>query len=66
MAQTQAARLHGDMYYEIHPQLWGLGLMSEAFVEVLRSAMQDVGCTTVSVSDLFSSSLHILSLILQN
>lgn len=40
----------GKMFYEIHPQLWGQGIMSEAFVEVLRFAMEEVGCAVVQVS----------------
>lgn len=42
--------LVGKMFYEVHPQLWGQGIMSEAFVEVLRFAMEEVGCTLVQVS----------------
>lgn len=46
-AQSSAANLTGNMYYEIHPQIWGQGIMSEAFVEVLRFAMEEVGCSRV-------------------
>ncbi|WVQ84752.1 hypothetical protein IAT38_006909 [Cryptococcus sp. DSM 104549] len=49
-AQIAKTGLEGKMFYEIHPQLWGQGIMSEAFVEVLRFAMEEVGCTKV-VSD---------------
>nr|ODN90943.1 hypothetical protein L204_05782 [Cryptococcus depauperatus CBS 7855] len=45
--QLKKAGLTGKMFYEIHPQLWGQGIMSEAFVEVLRFAMEEVGCTLV-------------------
>lgn len=41
----------GKMFYEVHPQLWGQGIMSEAFVEVLRFAMEEIGCTAVQVSN---------------
>lgn len=40
----------GALYYEIHPQLWGQGIMSEAFAEVLRFAFEEVGLWTMSVS----------------
>lgn len=49
-AQCSKGKLIANMYYELHPQVWGLGLMSEAFGAVLRFAMQDVGCETVIVS----------------
>lgn len=42
--------LRGDMFYEIHPQLWNKGIMSEAFDEVLRFAIETVGCVKVIVS----------------
>ncbi|KAK8849737.1 hypothetical protein IAR55_005072 [Kwoniella newhampshirensis] len=45
--QYTEAGLTAYMFYEIHPQLWGQGVMSEAFVEVLRFAMEEVGCQTV-------------------
>ena len=38
------------MFYEIHPQIWDQGIMSEAFSEVLRFAMEEVGCCKVTVS----------------
>ena len=38
------------MFYEIHPQIWDQGIMSEAFSEVLRFAMEEVGCCKVLVS----------------
>ena len=44
------AKLNAEMFYEIHPQLWGNGLMSEAFTEVLRFAMEEVGCCKLIVS----------------
>jgi RimJ/RimL family protein N-acetyltransferase len=40
----------GNMYYELHPQLWGYGLMTEAFQAVLQFAMEEVGCEAVIVS----------------
>ncbi|WVQ74316.1 hypothetical protein IAR50_003914 [Cryptococcus sp. DSM 104548] len=46
-AQLHQAGLTGKMFYEIHPQLWGQGIMGEAFVEVLRFAMEEVGCAVV-------------------
>lgn len=48
--QFKKMGLVGKMFYEVHPQLWGQGIMSEAFVEVLRFAMEEVGCTLVQVS----------------
>ena len=50
--QCAQAGLHATMFYEIHPQLWGQGLMTEGFTEVLRFAMEEVGCTKVMVSTL--------------
>ena len=47
--QTAQVRLVGKVFYEIHPQLWGQGLMSEAFGETLRFAFEEVGCTKVEV-----------------
>ncbi|KLT45123.1 hypothetical protein CC85DRAFT_256134 [Cutaneotrichosporon oleaginosum] len=47
-ADTAAAALEGKLFYELHPQLWGQGLASEAFAEVLRFAFEEVGCTRVS------------------
>ncbi|WVQ96069.1 hypothetical protein IAU59_003169 [Kwoniella sp. CBS 9459] len=38
----------GKMFYEVHPQLWGQGIMSEAFEEVLRFGMEEVGCTVIA------------------
>lgn len=49
--QFKQGGLMGKMFYEIHPQLWGQGIMSEAFVEVLRFAMEEIGCTAVQVSN---------------
>jgi hypothetical protein len=49
-AETEEVGLVGKIFYEIHPQLWGQGLMSEAFTEVLRFAFEEVGCTAVEVS----------------
>lgn len=48
--QATRAKLVASMFYELHPQVWGMGLMSEAFGEVLRFAMEDVGCVKVVVS----------------
>lgn len=47
--QTASAELTADMFYEIHPQLWGKGIMREAFAEVVRFAIEDVGCVEVKV-----------------
>lgn len=47
-AQTSAGKLKAKMFYEIHPQMWGQGIASEAFGEVLRYAMEEVGCTLVA------------------
>jgi hypothetical protein len=41
------------MFYELHPQLWGKGIMSEAFTEVLRFAMEEVGVDVMVVSDIY-------------
>jgi len=49
-AETGEAQVKGKIFYEIHPQLWGQGLMSEAFTEVLRFAFEEVGCVAVEVS----------------
>jgi RimJ/RimL family protein N-acetyltransferase len=49
-AETSEAQVKGKIFYEIHPQLWGQGLMSEAFTEVLRFAFEEVGCVAVEVS----------------
>lgn len=48
--QTASAQLCGTMFFELHPQLWGRGIMSEAFREVVRFAMEEVGCMELSVS----------------
>lgn len=48
-AETTQAKLVGKVFYELHPQLWGQGLMSEAFTEILRFAFEEVGCTVVEV-----------------
>ncbi|OCF35172.1 hypothetical protein I316_03214 [Kwoniella heveanensis BCC8398] len=42
------AGVTGKLFYEIHPQLWGQGIMSEAFEEVLRFGMEEVGCTVLA------------------
>ncbi|WVR07995.1 hypothetical protein IAU60_005038 [Kwoniella sp. DSM 27419] len=42
------AGVEGKMFYEIHPQLWGQGIMSEAFEEVLRFGMEELGCVRVA------------------
>lgn len=47
-SQAADGRLTGKMFYEIHPQLWGQGIVSEAFGEVLRFAMEEMGCTSVT------------------
>lgn len=47
--QSAEVELVGKVFYEIHPQLWGQGLMSEAFSETLRFAFEEVGCTIVEV-----------------
>ncbi|ODN94800.1 hypothetical protein L198_04945 [Cryptococcus wingfieldii CBS 7118] len=49
-AHLHQAGLTGKMFYENHPQLWGQGIMGEAFVEVLRFAMEEVGCAVVQAS----------------
>jgi RimJ/RimL family protein N-acetyltransferase len=41
------------MFYELHPQLWNQGIMSEAFAEVMRYAFEVVGCTEVTVRHAF-------------
>jgi hypothetical protein len=52
-ALTAEAQVKGKIFYEIHPQLWGQGLMSEAFTEVLRFAFEEVGCVAVEVSQVY-------------
>lgn len=47
--QTASAELSGTLFYEIHPQLWGKGIMGEAFKEIIRFAMEEVGCMDVKV-----------------
>ncbi len=49
-AECDSAKLVGKMYYELHPQLWGQGIVSEAFAEVLRFGFEELGCTSISVS----------------
>ncbi|WVF68525.1 hypothetical protein IAT40_003293 [Kwoniella sp. CBS 6097] len=44
----EKAGVVGKMFYEIHPQLWGQGIMSEAFEEVLRFGIEEVGCTVIA------------------
>lgn len=39
----------GKMFYEIHPQLWGLGLMGEALEEMLRFGFEDVGVERIEL-----------------
>ncbi|KAK6908855.1 hypothetical protein I203_102860 [Kwoniella mangroviensis CBS 8507] len=46
--QTHDAKVEGKLFYEIHPQLWGQGIMSEAFEEVLRFGMEEVGCDSIA------------------
>nr|XP_018260228.1 uncharacterized protein I303_07145 [Kwoniella dejecticola CBS 10117]OBR82386.1 hypothetical protein I303_07145 [Kwoniella dejecticola CBS 10117] len=41
-------KIEGKMFYEIHPQLWGQGIMSEAFEEVLRFGMEELGCDSIA------------------
>ena len=53
--QCTKVSLMGKVFYEIHPQLWGQGLMSEAFSEMLRFAFEEVGCTMVEVRHRASS-----------
>lgn len=48
LSECRQAGLSGKMFYELHPQLWGQGIVSEAFEEVLRFAMEELGCTKVS------------------
>lgn len=48
--QCQDAQLVGSLFYELHPQVWGRGLAGEAFAEVLRVAIEELGCVKVHVS----------------
>ncbi|ORY34669.1 hypothetical protein BCR39DRAFT_513933 [Naematelia encephala] len=57
--QCAACGLEGSMFYEIHPQLWGQGLMSEAFEEVLRFAMEEIGCISVEADPTTSNTASI-------
>ncbi len=41
----------GKMFYELHPQLWGMGLMSEAVEEVVRFGFENVGVESIEVGD---------------
>jgi hypothetical protein len=47
-ADCARVQLVGKMFYELHPQVWSQGIVSEAFAEVLRFAFEEVGCTLVS------------------
>ena len=47
-ADCSRAKLVGKMFYELHPQLWAQGIVSEAFGEVLRFAIEEVGCEVVT------------------
>ncbi|WRT69772.1 uncharacterized protein IL334_006763 [Kwoniella shivajii] len=46
--ELHKAKVEGKLFYEIHPQLWGQGIMSEAFEEVLRFGMEEVGCYSIA------------------
>nr|XP_019043466.1 hypothetical protein I302_08044 [Kwoniella bestiolae CBS 10118]OCF22396.1 hypothetical protein I302_08044 [Kwoniella bestiolae CBS 10118] len=46
--QMHQNKVEGKLFYEIHPQLWGQGIMSEAFEEVLRFGMEEVGCDSIA------------------
>lgn len=58
-ADTAAAKLEGKLFYELHPQVWGQGLASEAFAEVLRFAFEEVGCVRVSADPTSSAKASI-------
>ncbi|KAL7425172.1 hypothetical protein Q5752_000860 [Cryptotrichosporon argae] len=47
LVDTAAAGLDGSLFYELHPQLHGQGLMGEAVAAVLRFAVEDAGCARV-------------------
>ncbi|BEI97282.1 hypothetical protein CcaverHIS631_0208710 [Cutaneotrichosporon cavernicola] len=57
--QTAESGLEGKLFYELHPQLWGQGLASEAFGEVLRFAFEEVGCVRVSADPTTSAEASI-------
>ncbi|ORX37671.1 hypothetical protein BD324DRAFT_656022 [Kockovaella imperatae] len=64
-AEMDAARVYGSLFYEIHPQLWGKGLISEAFTEVLRFAIEECGCPLV-IADPTSGNDASIKLCLKN
>lgn len=47
-ADCERVQLTGKMFYELHPQVWGQGIVSEAFAEVLRFAFEEIGAMAVS------------------
>ena len=49
------AGVTGSLFYELHPQVWGKGLMTEAFERVLTFAMEEIGCNKVIVSPRLSA-----------
>lgn len=58
-SETAGAKLEGKLFYELHPQVWGQGLASEAFAEVLRFAFEEVGCVRVSADPTSSAKASI-------
>ena len=49
MQQMDEAQASATIYYELHPQLWGQGLMSETFVEGVRFAFKECNVSRVRV-----------------
>ncbi len=47
---TRSTRLRGKMFYELHPQLWRMGLMREAVEEVVRFGFEELSMEEISVS----------------
>ena len=50
MQEMDVLQTIATIYYELHPQLWGQGLMSEAFVEGVRFALEECNVSRVRVS----------------
>ncbi|WWC92859.1 uncharacterized protein L201_007820 [Kwoniella dendrophila CBS 6074] len=46
--EFEKQEIEGKLFYETHPQLWGQGIMSQAFEEVLRFGMEELGCDSIA------------------
>ena len=49
-AQMDEVNAKAYIFYELHPQLWGKGLMSEVFVEGMRYCIEEIGVPVVVVT----------------